>query len=164
MSEGAAEGRWHLTGALITIAAITVWRLVCFGLTPLDLFMDEAQYWHWSRELALGYFSKPPLIGWVIRAVTELASAETAFWVRFAAPLGHAVAAVFIGFAARTIWDRPEAVWAGAAYATLPGVAVLSLFISTDDLLLPAFAVALFAWIKLRDAPSNVSVQPTEDG
>ena len=27
-----------------------------------DLLPDEAQYWSWSRHLAFGYFSKPPII------------------------------------------------------------------------------------------------------
>ena len=141
---------------MATIAAVTIWRILCYGLTPLDLFMDEAQYWHWGQDLALGYFSKPPLIGWAIRAATELSGSETAFWVRLVAALGHAIAAVCVGLAARHVWQRPDAVWAGAAYVTLPGVAVLSLFVSTDDLLLPAFAAALLAYVKLRDAPRSL--------
>ena len=62
--------RAHLILSIAAIVAITGWRLLALWLTPLDLFMDEAQYWLWGDELALGYFSKPPLIGWVIRAFT----------------------------------------------------------------------------------------------
>ena len=39
---------------------------------PLDLAPDEAHYWHWSRHLALSYYSKGPLVAWVIRASCEL--------------------------------------------------------------------------------------------
>ena len=66
-----------------------------------------------------------------------------------AAPLGHALA-ILVGLAARAWWRRDAAVWAGVAYASLPGVGVLGLFVSTDDLLLPAFAAALWALIRLR--------------
>lgn len=150
----ASNMRWHLTASLAVVATITLWRLFCLWQTPLDLFMDEAQYWLWGQELAFGYYSKPPLIGWAIRATTELGG-NTAFWARLVSPLGHALAAVLIGFAARAYWRHPKAIWAGAAYATLPGVAVLSLFVSTDDLLLPAYAAALLAWVKLRETPQS---------
>jgi undecaprenyl-diphosphatase len=35
---------------------------------PLDLSGDEAQYWEWSRHLDLAYYSKGPLVAYVIRA------------------------------------------------------------------------------------------------
>src|SRR3954462_605889 len=35
---------------------------------PLDLSGDEAQYWDWSRRLDWSYFSKGPLVAYVIRA------------------------------------------------------------------------------------------------
>src|SRR5438067_9124037 len=35
---------------------------------PLDLSGDEAQYWDWSRQLDLSYYSKGPLVAYIIRA------------------------------------------------------------------------------------------------
>src|SRR3954467_14182626 len=35
---------------------------------PLDLSGDEAQYWDWSRNLDLSYYSKGPLVAYIIRA------------------------------------------------------------------------------------------------
>src|SRR3954466_667964 len=35
---------------------------------PIDLSGDEAQYWDWSRNLDLSYYSKGPLIAYIIRA------------------------------------------------------------------------------------------------
>jgi hypothetical protein len=37
-----------------------------------DLCNDEAEYWAWSRRLALSYYSRGPLIAWLIRLATEL--------------------------------------------------------------------------------------------
>jgi undecaprenyl-diphosphatase len=36
--------------------------------TSIDLAGDEAQYWDWSRNLDLSYYSKGPLIAYIIRA------------------------------------------------------------------------------------------------
>lgn len=39
---------------------------------PLDLSPDEAHYWQWSRHLAWSYYSKGPLVAWLIRASCEV--------------------------------------------------------------------------------------------
>src|SRR5262245_20707278 len=39
---------------------------------PLGLAPDEAHYWEWSRKLDWGYYSKGPLVAWLIRGSCEL--------------------------------------------------------------------------------------------
>ena len=39
---------------------------------PIDLSGDEAQYWDWSRNLDLSYYSKGPLVAYIIRASCEM--------------------------------------------------------------------------------------------
>jgi 4-amino-4-deoxy-L-arabinose transferase-like glycosyltransferase len=36
------------------------------------LLADEAYFWLWSRQLALGYYDQPPLIAWMIRLGTTV--------------------------------------------------------------------------------------------
>jgi len=51
-----------------------LWTLVNLSfvcLSHFDLVADEAQYWDWSRRLALGYYSKPPLIAYLIAILTS---------------------------------------------------------------------------------------------
>src|SRR5215831_18300368 len=40
---------------------------------PLELAPDEAHYWDWSRHLDWSYYSKGPLVAYLIRAGCELA-------------------------------------------------------------------------------------------
>ncbi len=138
---------------LLVIAGVTLWRVVALWFNQVDLFMDEAQYWLWGQEPAFGYFSKPPLVGWAIRASVELGGSDAAFWVRLPGPLAHGVAGVLISLAAMRVWPRQPGAWAGAVYVSLPGIAILSQFISTDDLLLPCVALALWAWLSLCKRP-----------
>jgi 4-amino-4-deoxy-L-arabinose transferase-like glycosyltransferase len=42
------------------------------GDCPLDLSGDEAHYWDWSRQLDLSYYSKGPLVAYIIRASCAL--------------------------------------------------------------------------------------------
>ncbi|HWU81152.1 MAG TPA: 4-amino-4-deoxy-L-arabinose transferase, partial [Caulobacter sp.] len=60
---------WRAT--LWMVAGLTLVRLIALFVTPLELYPDEAQYWLWSRELAFGYFSKPPMIAWLIWLTTH---------------------------------------------------------------------------------------------
>ena len=125
------------------IAAVTIVRFAHLILTPIPLGFDEAQYWSWGQSFEFGYFSKPPLIAWVIMALTGLFGDSEAA-VRAFAPLGHAVTATFIFLLARDLFDQRAAMWASITYALLPGVSLGAMIASTDALLLPCWAAALF--------------------
>jgi hypothetical protein len=132
------------------IAAITAARLLWLAFQTAGLYPDEAQYWFWSRHLALGYYSKPPLVAWLIALTTGLFG-DGEFAVRLSAPLLHALAAGFIyGIGAR-LYDRRVGFWSAIAYATLPGVSLSAFVISTDAMLLPCWAAALYAFIRARE-------------
>ncbi|MBN9117569.1 MAG: glycosyltransferase family 39 protein, partial [Planctomycetes bacterium] len=55
------------------IFASVVFHIAYLALAcPLDLSPDEAHYWQWSRHLAWSYYSKGPLVAWLIRASCEV--------------------------------------------------------------------------------------------
>jgi len=139
-----------LRRTLLVLLAITVARLVWLRAGGLDLYPDEAQYWLWSLTPDWGYFSKPPLIAWVIRVTTLLFSDDEA-GVRVASPLFHFGTALVMYFTARRLYDARVASWSAIAYATLPGVSASSLLISTDVPLLFCWAVALHAFVRARE-------------
>jgi hypothetical protein len=81
--------------ALACIAAITGIRLAWLAVQPADFYPDEAQYWFWAKDLAWGYYSKPPLIAWLIALTTRLFG-DSEFAVRLMAPLLHALTAIVV--------------------------------------------------------------------
>ena len=135
------------------MAALLVIRLVALRYNATDLFFDEAQYWSWSTEPAFGYYSKPPLIAWLIRLSTD-ACGLSEFCVRLPSPLLHAATAFAIYGAAARLYDARTAFWAALAYATLPGVSFSAGLISTDVPLLLAWALALWAYVALGQGHS----------
>ena len=139
---GAAEG-WAEGWAWALIAGVLAVRLAQLFLSPLELYPDEAQYWLWSRRLDWGYFSKPPMIAWAIRASTALGGDGEA-WVRAPAPLFHAGAAAALLMAGRILFDRAAGARAAAVYLLMPGIALSSQVIATDAPLL--FFLALGVW------------------
>lgn len=161
VGEAAAEGGtlpkssaenygWML---LILLLALTAFRLISLTLSNTELFFDEAQYWFWSRELAFGYYSKPPLIGWIIRGATEICG-QSEVCIRVPSPLFHGGTAMLIYWIGRTLFDARIGFWSGLTYATLPGVSLSASLISTDVPLLFFVALALLAVVKLRENAS----------
>ena len=59
--------------ALAAIVAVMLCQIafLVFGC-DWDFCNDEAEYWAWSRRLDWSYYSRGPLIAWVIRLATEL--------------------------------------------------------------------------------------------
>jgi Dolichyl-phosphate-mannose-protein mannosyltransferase len=85
---------------LACLGALLALRLLALVMARTDLFFDEAQYWTWSRDLAFGYFSKPPLIAWIIRAATDVCG-DVEWCVRAPAPILYAITSVFVFLAGR---------------------------------------------------------------
>lgn len=133
---------WIAAG--LFLFALTVVRIAMLFLSDLDLQGDEAQYWTWSLDLDFGYYSKPPVIAWLIRAATELCGHDAAC-VRLPSPLVHLGTALVLGALARRLYDDRIAVWTAVTYATLPAVSFSSGIVSTDVALLFFWAVALYA-------------------
>lgn len=138
--------------AFLFVAAITAWRLVVLFTDGVNLSFDEAQYWHWAQTPALGYFSKPPLIAWMI-ALTTAVGGNGEAWVRLGATLSHAATALVLFGVARSLFRTREdvdriALWSALIWITLPAVSVSAMIISTDAPLLLCWAVALLALVR----------------
>src|SRR4051794_32635778 len=126
MTSGPGFERRAMTNALAVVAGVTLLRLVAIFLTPLQLYPDEAQYWLWSRHLAWGYASKPPLIAWLIWATTAIGGDGEAF-VRLAGPVMHAVAALALFGAGRRLYGAATGLLACLLWVLMPAVQVSSL-------------------------------------
>lgn len=138
--------------ALALVAGLTLARLAFVAWAGLELDFEEAQYWFWSGELAWGYFSKPPLIAWLIHGATVICG-DGAACIRFPSPLIHAATAMVVGAIGAGVGPpaqrRRLALWSAAGYATLPGVSFSAFLMTTDVPLLFFWALALFAWLRL---------------
>ena len=148
MTDGA---RWRI--ALAVVGGATVLRVLLLFITRVELYPDEAQYWLWSRRLAFGYFSKPPMIAWLIGLTTAIGGNGEA-WVRLSAPFLHAGAALALYRAAQRLYDARTALWSAAIYTLIAGVQLSSLIISTDAPLMLTISLALWAYAALWTAGS----------
>lgn len=132
----------------IIAAVITLARIIALFLSDLDLGPDETQYWFWAQSPSFGYFSKPPMIAWIIGATTSVfGDAEWA--VRLSAPFLHLGTAYILFRFGKRFYNDQVGLWAGVIWLTLPGVSLSSMLISTDALMLFFWSAALFAFFHL---------------
>jgi 4-amino-4-deoxy-L-arabinose transferase-like glycosyltransferase len=142
----AASDRAVLTAAL-AIAAITLIRVIYLAGERFPLYGDEAQYWAWSTDLDWGYYSKPPMIAWLIRATTSLIGVRE-MGVRLSAPLIHAGTAMLVLAIGTRLFNARVGAWSAVIYASLPAVSLASMVMSTDTPLLFFWALALLSYLR----------------
>jgi undecaprenyl-diphosphatase len=123
---------WWLIGSLL------LFRLIYAAVVPLDLVPDEAYYWDWSRQLDWGYYSKPPMVAWLIALSTSLFGL-TAFAVRLPAVLLGTLGLFWMYLLAARLYGRKAGFWAALLTAATPGNAALALLMTID-------APFLFCW------------------
>jgi len=128
----------------IFLLGLTVFRLIALSFNATDLFFDEAQYWSWSLDPAFGYYSKPPMIAWLIGFSSGLCGSSE-FCVRLPSPLLHMATAFVIFALATRLYDARTGFFSALAFSTLPGVSLSAGIISTDVPLLLFWALALLA-------------------
>jgi hypothetical protein len=68
-SDGPRRGawRWHALAVLLVAGSAALHLAYLVRDCPLDLAPDEAHYWDWSRHLDWSYYSKGPLVAYLIR-------------------------------------------------------------------------------------------------
>lgn len=145
----AIDARWQRRFILLALALLA-WRVIYLAVVPLDLVPDEAYYWDWSRQLDWGYYSKPPLVAWLIAASTALGG-DRACVVRLPAAV-LSVAALVAGYAlAARMYSPRVAFWGAALAAASAGSAVLGLVMTIDAPLVAAWCAALGTFWRLLD-------------
>lgn len=141
-----------LVWTLAFVGVLAAIRIIGLFLSPVELYPEEAQYWLWSRHLDFGYFSKPPMIAWLIRAFTTLGGNGEAY-VRLLAPLSHAVAAVAVQRTCARLYGGWTGFWAAALYSLMPGVQLSAAVVATDAPLMCFCALAMWAYAAWLTAP-----------
>ena len=129
--------------------------LLCFALLPLrallmdaggfDLHFDEAQYWEWSQRLDWSYYSKGPLVAWLI-AVSTFLFGQGEWQVRLPAWLSFDILLILIFYFTYSVWQTRTAAWlAVTLLLTTPIYFGLGQVMTTDILLFTCWTAALWS-------------------
>ena len=146
----AASGDSDLSGRdYVLLAAIVLLlpplRFFIAQAGGFDLHFDEAQYWEWSQRLDWSYYSKGPLIAWLIALSTALFG-QGEWQVRLFAWLAYDTFLILLFCFAYQFWQsRRAGWWAVALGLTTPLFFPLGQVITTDVFLFVCWTWALWA-------------------
>ncbi|PVV07844.1 MAG: hypothetical protein B6D77_12975 [gamma proteobacterium symbiont of Ctena orbiculata] len=137
---------WHESLLLFSIACLLIpFHAIILYFAGLELHFDEAQYWNWSRHLDWSYYSKGPLIAWLI-ALADKLFGHGEWQVRFFAWLLHGLFLITLYQFANQLWGNHLAGrWALVIGLTTPIYFILGSFMTTDIILLLFWTAGLWS-------------------
>ena len=140
--------KFLISSLIIIVLTFILLRVFAIISTPLELSADEAQYWLWSKKLNWGYFSKPPMIAWLIHVSNNIFG-DYDYSIRILAPVIHGINALVIFRLSQEINDNYLAHFLSSLiWLTLPIVGVGSFLMSTDTPLMLIWTTSLLLIVK----------------
>ncbi len=135
------------TFLMITVVLL-LRTLYLVWICPYELVGDEAQYWEWSRRLALSYYSKGPGVAWLIWAGTKLLG-PSEWAIRMPSAVASGLTAWFLSRLATACSRGNERVgfMAAAVFCLLPIFHGSAQFMTIDAPYVACWVLAcLLAW------------------
>ncbi len=137
-----------------SILALIFLKIGAAFFTNFSLYGDEAQYWLWSKELDLGYYSKPPLLAWFLFG-------HTAFFGNsfFSLKMFPLLAYFLIFFAFYKLClelnlSKNNSIICSVCFLSIPAASISSFLISTDLLLILFWTLSMMILLRIRSVGS----------
>jgi 4-amino-4-deoxy-L-arabinose transferase-like glycosyltransferase len=142
---------WQLLAAVFVVR-IGVMLLFVNGA---DLAGDEAYYWDWGRRPDWCYYSKPPMIGWMMGVIGWL-SGNAEWGIRFAALLLGTTTLIIIHRIALVLFDARTAFFTALLVLLTIANAGLNLLLTIDAPLLLCWTLGLLLfWFAAQKPTCN---------
>jgi len=146
----ATEFQRYAGYALIFGLLLLGYRLLALYFEAPGLFFDEAYYFGWAQTPDWGYFSKPPMVAWLIALSTGLFGVSE-FTVKLPAPLLFFATAWVIFLITNRLGGPRAGFMAYAVFFSMPWIGLESWFITTDAPLLLSWALCWYFFLRARE-------------
>ena len=143
----------HSFVALVVVITIYRWIVLYTGL--LNLHFDEAQYWLWAQNPAWGYFSKPPMIAWMIAAY-QFFFGDSVVALKSLSLFTYLLTSGVVYSLACRVHNHQVARYSVLLLLTMPAVSISSLAITTDVFLIFFWSVALWLLVQSDNSSGGV--------
>jgi 4-amino-4-deoxy-L-arabinose transferase-like glycosyltransferase len=133
----------YTTVIFLFLMAVSLFRIYYIQYGPLDLSPDEAHYWDWSRRLDMSYYSKGPMIAYLIFFGTSLFG-DTVFGVRVLAMVFSALGSVFLYMLGKRMYDEQVGLYSAMLLQIIPLFAVFGVVFTIDSPFIFFWILSLF--------------------
>ena len=146
----------HKISFFIIICSMII-KLIAISITNFDLFGDEAQYWLWSEEPLAGYYSKPPLLAWLLVFHTNIFG-DSFEALKYFPLIFYIFTPLVIYFLSNELFEEKKiSVIAAVSFYLLPSVSLSSFLISTDVVLIFFCSLCMLVLLRIRKNPSIIN-------
>jgi len=128
------------------LVILSLFRIYFILHGPVDLSPDEAHYWEWSRHLDLSYYSKGPVIAYLI-ALSTLIFGDNPFGVRIFAVVCSFLSSVFIYKIAKKLFDEKIGYLSGIVFQLIPLFSTFGVLFTIDSPFILLWIVSMYLFI-----------------
>ena len=133
--------------AIFVIFAIAIYRVIVIASGSIPVDIEEAYYTSWKHTLDWGYYSKPPLMPFLLWLITSVFG-ESGFVIKTLSLVIHTITALVIGYFAKELYGEKVASLSAIIFQSLPFVGVISVVATTDAPLVLMWALSLWMAFK----------------
>ncbi len=142
------EKRSYGEALVFFLLLISLFRIYFIMTSPIDLSPDEAHYWEWSRRLDWSYYSKGPMIAYLIYLGTSVFG-DTVFGVRVFAVVLSAASSCLIYLMARDLYDEKTGLASALLLQIVPLYSVFGVLFTIDSPFIFFWVLSLYILHKL---------------
>jgi len=141
------------------LLGLSVFRMYYLSFGPLNLSPDEAHYWEWSRRLDLSYYSKGPMIAYLI-ALSTLIFGDTVFGVRLPAVVLSLLSSILLYRLGREMYNERVGAASAILFQLIPLFSAFGVLFTIDSPFLFFWILSLYLfWKAVSSQQSAVSSQ-----
>ena len=135
----------------VFLLCLSIFRIYYILYGPLDLSPDEAHYWEWSRRLDLSYYSKGPMIAYLIALETWIFG-DNVFGVRFFAVIFSLLSSLILYKLGRDMYNRSVGLISAIIFQLIPLYSTFGIVFTIDSPFIFFWILSLYLfWKALRD-------------
>lgn len=135
---------------LVAALSLAAYRLWVIGAADITLDVEEAYYLYWSAHPDLGYYSKPPMVAWLLALFTSLVG--TSVWgIKLVSLVLHTATGLIVYSLGRRLYSPTVGLMSGLVFLTVPIMGAMSLYTTTDAPLHFFWALTLRLFVEARD-------------
>lgn len=149
-----AKYRPDLRWVFVFIGAVTGLRLAWHAFGPVGMAGDETYYWMWGQFPDWGFFSKPPLIGWLYGGLDWIFGNFVWGYKAVAALLTAAGLWFFHQLLFLATGDLRLSRWGLICMALLPANLLLASILTIDAPLMACWVAGMFFGLRLIREPN----------
>ncbi|MCE5194473.1 MAG: glycosyltransferase family 39 protein [Nitrospiraceae bacterium] len=136
------------------LAAISLFRIYFISSGIVDLSPDEAQYWEWSRRLDLSYYSKGPMIAYLIALGTAVFG-DNVFGIRVMAVVFSTLSSIVLYILGKKLYNERTGLIAGILMQVVPLYSVYGVIFTIDSPFIFFWILSLFLFWKAIENNSS---------